>query len=101
MCSFAAVVATYCGIGTFIKSKLPNHSDACYNNIPQRDFWFDLPSLVSDGAVYAASMGKKRANKKGTYESIGPPALPSVPPRPIATTTARLAEERIDIRQAS
>ena len=49
--SFVAVFVTYCGLGTFIKSRLPNHSDACYNNIPQRDFWFDLPSLVSDGAA--------------------------------------------------
>lgn len=73
-----AVVATYFGLGTLIKSKLPNHSDACYNNIPQRDFWFDLPSLVGDGVVYAASMGSRKANKQGTYESIGLPALPSI-----------------------
>jgi hypothetical protein len=69
--SFVAVFVTYCGLGTFIKSRLPNHSDACYNNIPQRDFWFDLPSLVSDGAIFAVSLGERKANKHGTYESIG------------------------------
>jgi len=67
---FVAVFVTYCGLGTFIKSRLPNHSDACYNNIPQRDFWFDLPSLVSDGAIFAVSLGERKANKHGTYESI-------------------------------
>ena len=75
MRSFAAVLFTYCGLGTFIKSRLPNHSDACYNNIPQRDFWFELPNLVGDGAIFAASMGSRKANKQGTYESIGPSAV--------------------------
>ena len=69
---FAAGVFTYCGLGTFIKSRLPNHSDACYNNIPQRDFWFDLPNLVGDGVVFAASMGARKAKQQGTYEAVGP-----------------------------
>jgi hypothetical protein len=85
-CRFAAVVVTYCGLGTFIKSRLPNHSDACYNNIPQRDFWFDLPNLVGDGAIFAASMGARKAKKQGTYEAIGPPTL--MPFQTLASTVA-------------
>lgn len=71
---FFAFLILYFGVGTFIKSRLPNHSDACYNNIPQRDFWFGLPSLMGDGAAFAMSMGKQKANKAGLageeYESI-------------------------------
>ena len=104
---FFGAVIVYCGLGTFVKSRLPNHSDACYNNIPQRDFWFDLPSLVSqaqalciraqlwisgflsdclcgdckttDGVLFTVSGGARKANKHGTYESIGAPRYAARP----------------------
>lgn len=56
---FFGAVIVYCGLGTFIKSRLPNHSDACYNNIPQRDFWFDLPSLASGHRSSASACNLK------------------------------------------
>jgi hypothetical protein len=43
-CSIFAGGGAYFVGGTLIKSRLPNASSSFYNNIPNRDFWFDVSS---------------------------------------------------------
>jgi hypothetical protein len=53
-------------------ARLPNASSNFYNNIPQKDFWFDLPSLVQDGVAFSASLGKHKGKKQfiDGYEDV-------------------------------
>ena len=48
--------------GTAYNSRQPNAALEIYNNIPHRNFWFDLPSLVSDGVAFTVSAGKHKAS---------------------------------------
>jgi hypothetical protein len=63
----AAVVVSMCAC-----VRLPNASSVFYNNIPQKDFWFDLPSLVQDGVAFSASLGKHKGKKQfiDGYEDV-------------------------------
>ena len=51
---------------------MPNASSNFYNNIPQKDFWFDLPSLVQDGVAFTVSLGKHKGKKQfiDGYEDV-------------------------------
>jgi hypothetical protein len=70
---FVGVGLAYCVVGTVIKTKLMGNSSAnFYNNIPNREFWFGLPSLVADGfrftgtkLGFVASTGTKKQ-----YETV-------------------------------
>eukprot|EP01043_Picozoa_sp_COSAG02_P023772 COSAG02_NODE_1279_length_13487_cov_7.611696_3_plen_114_part_00 len=55
-----------------MSARLPNASSNFYNNIPQKDFWFDLPSLVQDGVAFTASLGKHKGKKQfiDGYEDV-------------------------------
>ena len=55
-----------------MSARLPNASSNFYNNIPQRDFWFDLPSLVQDGVAFSVSLGKHKGKKQFVdgYEDV-------------------------------
>lgn len=55
-----------------LSARLPNASANFYNNIPQRDFWFDLPSLVQDGVAFSVSLGQHKGKKQfiDGYEDV-------------------------------
>jgi len=66
---FAAAAVLYVGLGTLVKTKLlPNASANLYNNIPQKNMWRELPSLVVDGFKFVTSGGKKTDTAE--YEPI-------------------------------
>jgi hypothetical protein len=67
---FFVAVAVYCGGGTAIKSRLPNSSANCYNNVPNRDFWFELPKLVGDGCRFVLVRGCGRSGDIGEQTTL-------------------------------
>ena len=77
--------------GTIVKSRLPNSSSVFYNNIPNREFWFDLPSLCKDGFVFALSGGKKKGGDEHDDFNKDPDVLDRAPVNVLPLSTPLLA----------
>lgn len=55
----------YFGLGTAIKSRMPNASSNFYNNIPNKDFWWHIGDLIKDGLLFTVTLSKHRGGQAG------------------------------------